>query len=258
MVLFRSLPSNEGSRELSSIISGRTTAPTTGLTPISGSTGITGAVDTVAALFRERGRMDATLRITGRDLDNEPEVALAFDAGVWRELGPAAEYRLANERSEVLDLFGELGSDVLTAATLADHLEITVTAARQRLSRMARDGELTSIKRGHYVKTVTEVTSHYLDETSHDEMTDVTRDRMDQAVHLLAKELGATVVEHRPSALSTHKTLNPHRRVAIGLQQPESPYGAMRFRTSLDTASSAASRIGDESLKCFGLLVDRE
>lgn len=117
---------------------------------ISGSTGITGAVDTVAALFRERGRMDATLKITGRDLDNEPELALGFDAGVWTELGAAAEYRIANERFEVLELFGE--QKEISARDVADALGATPEAARQRLSRMARAGELLTPRRGYYAK----------------------------------------------------------------------------------------------------------
>ena len=39
------------------------------LETLSGTTGITGAADSVLAMFRERGRSDATLKGTGRDVD---------------------------------------------------------------------------------------------------------------------------------------------------------------------------------------------
>ena len=131
------------------------------LDAVLGTSGITGAVDTVAVLARERGRLDAVLNVTGRDLDEELEIALEFDrqSGWWRELGPAEVWRLDRERAEVVALF-DLVNEV-TASIVCEELDISPEAARQRLSRMARDGTLASPKRGVYTLStpVTTVTT---------------------------------------------------------------------------------------------------
>jgi hypothetical protein len=59
------------------------------LDDLSGSRGLTGVVDTILVLRRSRGEADATLFVTGRDVD-EAEFALRFnDNGTWTFLGLA-------------------------------------------------------------------------------------------------------------------------------------------------------------------------
>src|SRR5258708_17587659 len=58
----------------------RKTSASDVLDEITGSTGITGAVDGTLILKRERGQMDATLFVTGRDVEREQQLALSFDA----------------------------------------------------------------------------------------------------------------------------------------------------------------------------------
>ncbi len=73
------------------------------LDEVSGSTGLTGAVDTILVLKRERSRADAVLFVTGRDV-NESENALEFDdeTAAWILLGDADEYRQSKERGSRL------------------------------------------------------------------------------------------------------------------------------------------------------------
>src|SRR5829696_6178420 len=49
------------------------------LDEISGSTGLTGGVDGALVLKRDRGRADAYLHVTGRDIEEEQELALRWD-----------------------------------------------------------------------------------------------------------------------------------------------------------------------------------
>lgn len=77
---------------------------------VSGSTGLTAAADTVAILLRERSQADATLFVSGREVEDQ-ELALRFeaDSGSWVLLGEAAACRLSEERQEIVDLLGSEG-----------------------------------------------------------------------------------------------------------------------------------------------------
>lgn len=69
------------------------------LEEISGTTGLTAAVDTVLVLKRARGEADGTLVLTGRDCE-EKETALSFGGGRWQVLGDAEEYAMSRERRQ--------------------------------------------------------------------------------------------------------------------------------------------------------------
>ena len=75
------------------------------LDEITGSTGMTGAVDGTLIFKRERGQMDATLFVTGRDIEREQQLALSFDAETaqWWLLGSAEEVGRTRARQEILD-----------------------------------------------------------------------------------------------------------------------------------------------------------
>jgi DNA-binding transcriptional ArsR family regulator len=78
---------------------------------VSGSTGLTGAADAVALLFRERFQPNAVLAISGRDQE-DLQRALKFDAetATWELLGQADEARLTPERREIVELLKKAGS----------------------------------------------------------------------------------------------------------------------------------------------------
>ncbi len=115
------------------------------LDTISGSTGLTGGVDGAMVLKRERGRADAYLHITGRDIEEEIELALKWDADTagWTIIGDAEEYRLSEERTEIVGVLEETG-EAMTPTEVADVLGKSVNTIKMRMWRMAKDGQLTN------------------------------------------------------------------------------------------------------------------
>jgi hypothetical protein len=73
-----------------------------------GSTGIAATADNTLLLRRARGKRDATLHITGRDVE-EQEFVLKFDgnAGTWTMEGTAAEVQESDARQAVYDWLKE-------------------------------------------------------------------------------------------------------------------------------------------------------
>ncbi|MGA2548243.1 MAG: AAA family ATPase [Rectinemataceae bacterium] len=71
---------------------------------VSGSNGLNGGADSTWILKRARGESDASLFITGRDVE-EQTLALRFDSacGSWTVLGDSAEFAKSRERREVLE-----------------------------------------------------------------------------------------------------------------------------------------------------------
>jgi AAA domain len=116
---------------------------------VSGTLGVTGAVDTIAIMRRDSGVV--TLHVRGRDIE-ESEKALQFSKATckWTILGEAAEIRRSDERARVLAALQEAGeplsiSEIISLARLANR-----NAADQLLHRMAGDGDVKRIKRGLY------------------------------------------------------------------------------------------------------------
>ncbi len=72
---------------------------------VSGSTGLTGAVDTIARLNRKRLQTEATLLISGRN-QKEAELALRFDGatGIWEPREQTEENHLSPERHALVEL----------------------------------------------------------------------------------------------------------------------------------------------------------
>src|SRR5208283_4584242 len=73
---------------------------------ISGSTGITGAADTIMILDKpSRSEPTGTLFISGRDIE-ESKGAVRFDreTGLWRWLGDDAELKMSHERLEIRNI----------------------------------------------------------------------------------------------------------------------------------------------------------
>jgi hypothetical protein len=104
---------------------------------VSGSNGLNGAADSTWILTRARGEADASLFITGRDVE-EQTLALRFDnaCGSWTVLGDAAEYTQSRERREVLeavplepearktrDIVARLGKKAAAVSRLLEKLE---------------------------------------------------------------------------------------------------------------------------------------
>ena len=115
------------------------------LDEISGSTGLTGGVDGVLVLKRDRGKADAVLHVDGRDIEEPAEYALKWDAETagWAIAGDAEEYRMSEERKEILGVLTESG-ELLSPGEVADALGKPRNTVKQRLWRMAQGGQVES------------------------------------------------------------------------------------------------------------------
>lgn len=110
---------------------------------VSGTQGMTGGVDNVLVLKRERGTLDAGLYVDGRDIEEPQEMALKFNDGFWSGTGQSVdEARMSAERRKVLQVVRELGSDA-KAKAIADALSPKkYTSVRSLLAKMVKAGDL--------------------------------------------------------------------------------------------------------------------
>ena len=113
------------------------------LDEVSGSTGLTGGVDGVLVLKRDRGKADAVLHVDGRDIEEPAEFALKWDAETagWTIVGDAEEYRMSEERKEILCVLVEAG-EFLGPGEVADVLGKPRNTIKQRLWHMAQDRQV--------------------------------------------------------------------------------------------------------------------
>ncbi len=76
---------------------------------ITGSIGMTGAVDGALILKRERGQSEAMLYVTGRDIEQDQQLALVFDrtTAIWTLAGDVEEFRRTKERQAIIDVLTE-------------------------------------------------------------------------------------------------------------------------------------------------------
>lgn len=115
---------------------------------VSGTLGLTGAADTTIILDRDQS--GCTLYCRGRDIQ-EYERAVTFDKFDcrWLVQGEASEVRRTDERSIILEVL--LGAeDILTVAEIVSATGMNRNACDQLLYKMAKDGQITKAKRGHY------------------------------------------------------------------------------------------------------------
>lgn len=120
------------------------------LDEVSGTLGLTGAADGVLVMRRARGQHDASLFITGRDVE-ERELALKWhpEHALWSVLGDAGEYRVSRERQEVLELLAKAGP--LGPSEVAGRLGKNAGACKKLLWTMREDGQLQAGVKGKYM-----------------------------------------------------------------------------------------------------------
>lgn len=118
---------------------------------ISGSTGITGAADTLCGLFRSRGQADAVLHITGRDVD-EQEIALQFEkpTGIWTIMGDAAQFNLTKQRLEVLEVI-QNSKVPISPKDVAKQLSKENGSVRRLIVKLFNEGFLEKEAYGKYI-----------------------------------------------------------------------------------------------------------
>jgi hypothetical protein len=114
-----------------------------------GSTGLTGAVDTIIGFRRKRGSSDAEISIAGRDVD-ECERALSGDqtSGLWRLLdGDAKQHRVSRQRQAIIDLLKD--GKLRDVKQISDCLGVPYDNARVNCANMLDAGQLTRIGKAY-------------------------------------------------------------------------------------------------------------
>jgi AAA domain len=114
----------------------------------SGSTGLTGAADSILVLNRDG--QGITLYGRGRDLD-DIEVAMSFDkvTAQWTVLGAANEVRRSETRNLVLDALAK-STEPLSPSNIGILTGLTPKQVEHQLHRMMRSGDVVSPARGRY------------------------------------------------------------------------------------------------------------
>lgn len=122
------------------------------LDSINGTTGLTGGVDGALILTRARGKPDATLYVSGRDIEQEIELALRFDqtTAQWCAMGDAAEFRISEERRAILDAIRGAGQP-MGPSEVAAAIGQPAVNVKKLMHDMALDGNLKVEARGQYV-----------------------------------------------------------------------------------------------------------
>ncbi len=120
---------------------------------VSGSTGLTGAADAALVMLRKRGTNEATLLVTGRDIE-ERELALQWEnsAARWLLIGNANEAHRSVQRNEILGLM-KMMDEPMFPKDVAEALGRNPDNIRQLIWKMAKTGELRSCGDGKYVIT---------------------------------------------------------------------------------------------------------
>jgi hypothetical protein len=119
---------------------------------VSGTTGLTGAVDTVLVLYRTG--QGTTLYGRGRDIE-EIEKAVSFDAEhcLWRVEGEAQAVHRSDERTKIMTALCDTACDTsepMSPRDVADETGLPYVNVRQLLVRMHKAGEVEKSGRGLY------------------------------------------------------------------------------------------------------------
>ena len=118
---------------------------------VSGSTGLSGGADGIMVLKRDRGKADAYLHVTGREIEAEAELALKWDASLasWTLAGEADKYRLSQERWGVLKTLGAAGGG-MSPKDVAEALDKSVGSVKVLLGEMVKAGQVSNPTYGKY------------------------------------------------------------------------------------------------------------
>jgi len=121
---------------------------------ISGSIGLSGAADAMMVLKRARMDAEATLSITGRDVE-ETELALKFDKQLcqFNLLGNAVEVQQSQERRDVLELL-RASNEPLSPRYIAAAIGKTTNAVTKQLIKLAASGLACNVGYGKYLAKV--------------------------------------------------------------------------------------------------------
>jgi hypothetical protein len=118
---------------------------------ISGSTGLTGGVDNIVYLRRERSKSSGTLLYDGRDVEQPGELAIEWDSltAGWKLVADSSEFhKLGPDRKLLYEAVRELG--IATPAMIAVEVDKPVDTIKKTLRRMVDTGHLAQPSHGRY------------------------------------------------------------------------------------------------------------
>jgi lambda repressor-like predicted transcriptional regulator len=115
---------------------------------VSGSYGVSGAVDTIVVMANTPN--GAVLDIRGRDVESA-ELAIEFDKQTcrWRLLGDAAEVHVSSQRAKIIAALKEAGL-AMTIPALMEEAGMKRNPLDVLLGRMAKEGKIQRIGKGLY------------------------------------------------------------------------------------------------------------
>jgi hypothetical protein len=119
---------------------------------ISGSSGMSGAADTILVLTRARSEADGILHVTGRDVE-EAQLALRKDDHQrWILLGDAKDVERTRIRSEILETIETHGS--MSPKQVAEFTDKNRSTIRTLMAKMADAGDLLSAQGVYSIPSV--------------------------------------------------------------------------------------------------------
>lgn len=119
------------------------------LESLSGSMGLTATVDGILSLKRGRGENRGVLRRSGRDFEEDSDLALTWREPGWECLGDAAEVFLSEERRRILQTVRDAGEPV-SPSYIASSLGKNPNTTRVMLMKMTQSGLLVRTPSGNY------------------------------------------------------------------------------------------------------------
>ncbi len=123
---------------------------------VSGSHGISGTVDTLLYLYREKGQTGATLYVTGRDIEEETYM-LDFDkpSKRWEMIGSIEDILspLTTARRNIVELLNS-HEGMMSPAQIAVRLNKTSSSIKMMLANLLKDDLVVRYGHGQYGKRI--------------------------------------------------------------------------------------------------------
>lgn len=117
---------------------------------VSGSTGITANVDTVAVLERNRTEHAAELHVSGRDIEGH-KLGMVFDPAdlSWSLEGKASTFQMSDTRQAIYDALKD-ADEPKGPSWIDERVDVKENTVRKELGRMVDADQLAKVGRGQY------------------------------------------------------------------------------------------------------------
>ncbi len=112
---------------------------------IMGTTGKSAVADALLGLYRKRGKIGASLKVTGREIE-EKELALEWDGALWcwQYVGLADEVRETELQAEIMKAIQEIETlgDLPTISRISSHIDKLPPSISRALANMVNNGKV--------------------------------------------------------------------------------------------------------------------